>query len=135
MNPSHLQSLTEHHQNFKHQMKDLFQSDPERFQKFHLVFGDILVDYSKNLITAETLALLLKFLEEATQFSALRKGLFTGEKINFTEGRPVLHMLSNKFRFVLTLSALRNRANTPILVNGEDVMPEVLKRCYPHCPY
>lgn len=95
MIPSSWQSLTDHKATFTQQMKELFQADPERFNKFHLVFGDILVDYSKNLVTAETLGLLFKFLEQETQFNALRKGLFSGEKINFTEGRPVLHVYVN----------------------------------------
>jgi len=93
-------------------MKDLFQNDAKRFEKFHLQFQDILVDYSKNLIENETLDLLLKLAEEVN-LKKMIEAQFSGEKINFTEGRPVLHM------------ALRNRANTPVIVDGKDVMPEV----------
>jgi glucose-6-phosphate isomerase len=90
--PTSWQALSQHKANFNHEMKDLFHSDPERFNKFHLVFKDILVDFSKNLITSETMALLFQHLELHTPFNALRKGLFSGEKINITEGRPVLHV-------------------------------------------
>jgi len=77
-----------------------------------LMFQDILVDYSKNLVTTETMSLLLQLLQES-DFSKQRQNMFSGEKINFTERRPVLHI------------ALRNRSNIPILVNGMDVMEEV----------
>jgi glucose-6-phosphate isomerase len=93
-------SLNDHKAKFSDQLKDLFIADNERFNKFHLVFGDILVDYSKNLVTAETMALLFKFLGEETQFEKLRAGMFSGEKINFTEGRPVLHVYDEFQRVV-----------------------------------
>jgi glucose-6-phosphate isomerase len=93
-------------------MRDLFKDDPDRFQKFHLAFNDILLDFSKNRVTDETLALLLKLAREA-DVPGWAKKMFSGEKINITEDRAVLHI------------ALRNRSNTPIMVDGKDVMPEV----------
>ncbi|WP_119422834.1 glucose-6-phosphate isomerase [Rhodospirillaceae bacterium SYSU D60015] len=95
------------------QMRDLFAADPGRFQRFSAGFDDqLLLDYSKNRISAETLPLLLD-LARAADLEAWRGRMFAGEKINATEGRAVLHV------------ALRNRANTPILVDGRDVMPDV----------
>lgn len=94
-------------------LKDLFAQDPKRFDKFSLTFGgDILVDYSKNLITGETLSLLLALAEETDLRGAI-DAMFNGDKINMTEGRAVLH------------TALRNRSDRPIEVDGKDVMPEV----------
>jgi glucose-6-phosphate isomerase len=94
------------------QMRDLFEKDPSRFDKFSLQFNDILVDYSKNRITEETLQLLFDLAKER-DVKGWTEAMFKGEKINNTEGRAVLHV------------ALRNRSNTPILVDGKDVMPEV----------
>ncbi len=93
-------------------MRDLFQEDPERFNKFSLHHEDILVDFSKNIITAETLDLLLELAREVKLEDAVEK-MFSGDRINETEDRAVLHV------------ALRNRSNTPVLVNGKDVMPEI----------
>jgi len=93
-------------------MKDLFASDPDRFSKFSMEFEDILFDYSKNRITEETMDLLYK-LAEQQDVKGLAQKMFSGEKINNTEGRAVLHV------------ALRNQSNTPIMVDGKDVMPEV----------
>ncbi len=93
-------------------MKELFAKDPERFSKFSLRFQDVLVDYSKNRMTEETIQLLLGLANEAGLGDAIEK-MFCGDLINETEGRAVLHI------------ALRNRANTPIVVNGSDVMPDV----------
>ena len=93
-------------------MRDLFAADPKRFDKFSLRFGDILLDYSKNRITAETVPLLLDLAREVGLKDWIEK-MFRGEKINSTENRAVLHV------------ALRNRTNSPILVDGKDVMPEV----------
>ena len=94
-------------------LKDLFAQDPKRFDKFSLTFGgDILVDYSKNLITEETLKLLIDLAKETDLRSAI-DAMFNGEKINMTEGRAVLHV------------ALRNRSDRPVEVDGKDVMPEV----------
>ncbi|QHB84493.1 glucose-6-phosphate isomerase [Aeromonas veronii] len=94
-------------------LKDLFAQDPKRFDKFSLTFGgDILVDYSKNLITEETLKLLIDLAKETDLRSAI-DAMFNGDKINMTEGRSVLHV------------ALRNRSDRPIESDGKDVMPEV----------
>ncbi len=93
-------------------MRDLFAQDPQRFARFSLRFGDILFDYSKNRITDETMALLFDLARQAGLAEAT-EAMFTGQKINITEGRAVLHI------------ALRNRANRPIYVDGVDVMPEV----------
>ena len=105
--------LAGHYQEMKVvHMKSLFAADPERFAKFSLGFNDILVDYSKNIITEETRALLLDLAEELSLQEAIEK-MFTGDVINETENRAVLHV------------ALRNRSNNPIYVNGIDVMPKV----------
>jgi len=93
-------------------MKDLFREDPGRFEKFSIPFNDIFVDYSKNRVTEETLDLLIGLAEEAGLRDGIEK-MFTGDEINETEDRAVLHV------------ALRNRANTAIYVDGRDVMPEV----------
>ncbi|HDX8363709.1 TPA: glucose-6-phosphate isomerase [Aeromonas veronii] len=94
-------------------LKDLFAQDPKRFDKFSLTFGgDILVDYSKNLITEETLKLLVDLAKETDLRSAI-DAMFNGDKINMTEGRSVLHV------------ALRNRSDRPIESDSKDVMPEV----------
>ena len=93
-------------------MRELFAADPNRFEKFSIIFNDILFDYSKHRITDETLQLLLNLAQEMDVKGWADK-MFNGEAINFTENRSVLHI------------ALRNRSNRPILVNGNDVMPEV----------
>ena len=95
------------------QLSELFAADPARFDKFSTTYKDnILVDYSKNLITDETLDLLIDLAHEVDLRSAI-DAMFNGEKINHTEGRAVLH------------TALRNRSNRPVMVDGKDVMPEV----------
>lgn len=95
------------------QLSELFAADPARFDKFSATYKDnILVDYSKNLITDETLDLLIDLAHEVDLRSAI-DAMFNGEKINHTEGRAVLH------------TALRNRSNRPVMVDGKDVMPEV----------
>jgi glucose-6-phosphate isomerase len=95
------------------QLSDLFAADPARFDKFSTTYKDnILVDYSKNLITEETLDLLIDLAHDVDLRSAI-DAMFNGEKINQTEGRAVLH------------TALRNRSNRPVMVDGKDVMPEV----------
>ncbi len=105
--------LSEHFKQVKGlQMKELFLKDPERFSKFSIRFQDILADYSKNRITDETMQLLVGIAHECNLSDAIEK-MFSGDRINETEDRAVLHI------------ALRNRANTPILVDGKDVMPEV----------
>ncbi|MBB2146633.1 glucose-6-phosphate isomerase [Pedobacter sp. LMG 31464] len=93
-------------------LKDLFIEDEERFKKFSILFDDILVDFSKNRINDTTLALLLQLARECKLDDAI-KAMFSGDKINATEGRPVLHI------------ALRNQSNKAILVDGKDVMPDV----------
>ena len=94
------------------QMRDLFAKDAKRGETFSLRWKDILIDYSKNRITAETLSLLHQLLKEA-KVGELRDRMFRGEKINFTENRSVLHI------------ALRRPADQPLKVDGKDVMPEV----------
>lgn len=97
-------------------MRQLFDDDPGRFDKFSTSLtgqdGDILLDYSKNIITEKTMQLLFK-LARARGVEQMRDRMFSGEKINITEDRAVLHV------------ALRNRSNRPITVDGKDVMPDV----------
>ncbi|WP_412852421.1 glucose-6-phosphate isomerase [Ectothiorhodospira shaposhnikovii] len=93
-------------------MRELFRQDPQRFQRFSLQFEDILLDYSKNRITAETRDLLVE-LARAALVPQWRDRMFAGERINTTEDRAVLHV------------ALRNRGDRPMWVDGEDVMPRV----------
>ncbi len=93
-------------------MRDLFAKDPKRFETFSLEAGDIFLDYSKHRVTAETMKLLFS-LARQQKVEEWRGKMFAGDKINGTEQRAVLHV------------ALRNRSNTPILVDGKDVMPEV----------
>ena len=108
------QALQKHFDEMKDvTIADLFAKDGDRFSKFSATFGDqMLVDYSKNRITEETLAKLQDLAKECDLAGAI-KSMFSGEKINRTENRAVLHV------------ALRNRSDTPILVDGKDVMPEV----------
>ncbi len=93
-------------------MRTLFAEDPERGTRFTLEAGDIFADYSKNRVNAETMRLLAA-LANAVDLRQAIDDMFTGRKINETENRAVLHV------------ALRNRSNTPIRVDGKDVMPEV----------
>ncbi len=93
-------------------LKKLFADDPERFASFNLEACGILLDFSKNLITGETLALLTGLAQEAGLAQAIEE-MFSGAKINITEDRAVLH------------TALRNRSNTPVMVDDRDVMPDV----------
>ena len=105
--------LTEHFQQVKElQMRDLFAADPQRFERFSLRCGDLLLDYSKNRITEQTMQLLLELAQEC-DVKGWAQRMFSGEKINFTEQRAVLH------------TALRNRSNTPVMVDGKNVMPLV----------
>src|SRR5436305_11279529 len=106
-------ALESHFKQVEHlQMRDLFKEDPQRFDQFSLRFEDILLDFSKNRITEKTLALLFDLARES-DLKGWTEKMFTGQKINITEDRAVLHV------------ALRNRSNRPILVDGRDVMPEV----------
>ncbi len=93
-------------------IKDLFAKDAERFDKFSIYLGDILLDYSKNRINEETIALLIQLARECQLKDAI-DAMFNGEKINETEDRAVLH------------TALRNRSAKPVLTDGKDVMPEI----------
>ena len=106
-------NLQEEHSTLKNQhLRKLFGDDPDRFDKFHLVFEDILVDYSKNIVTAETMAKLVALARETKLDDAIA-AMFSGDSINHTEGRSVLHI------------ALRNQAEKAIEVDGSDVMPDI----------
>ncbi|MEZ8131408.1 glucose-6-phosphate isomerase [Enterovibrio norvegicus] len=107
-------SLTAHFEDAQDlTLSSLFANDPNRFDKFSVNFGDdILLDYSKNLISEQTLDKLFALADE-TELKTAIGAMFGGDKINQTEDRAVLHI------------ALRNRSNTPIMVDGEDVMPHV----------
>ncbi|OZI08090.1 glucose-6-phosphate isomerase [Siphonobacter sp. BAB-5385] len=111
-NPAYAKLLAHFEATQSVQIKELFAEDTERFNRFSTRFEDILLDYSKNRITEETKQLLLELAQGAELKDAIEQ-LFTGQKINATEDRAVLHV------------ALRNRSNTPIEVDGADVMPEV----------
>ncbi|MBF0258516.1 MAG: glucose-6-phosphate isomerase [Desulfamplus sp.] len=107
------QKLTKHYESMRSvHMKDLFAKESDRFQKFSIRWNDILVDFSKNIITSQTIDLLCKLALETDLKDAINK-MYSGDKINGTENRPVLHI------------ALRNMANIPIFVDGKDVMPDV----------
>ncbi|MCK4390370.1 MAG: glucose-6-phosphate isomerase [Desulfobacterales bacterium] len=106
-------ALEVHYQEIKQvHMRDLFKQDPQRFEKFSVTLNDILLDYSKNRITETTMSLLMELADQADVMGWTEK-MFTGEKINLTENRAVLHV------------ALRNRANRPVYADGKDVMPGV----------
>jgi glucose-6-phosphate isomerase len=109
------QKLQQHHAAIKStQLRELFKNDSERFRKFALRSGDIVFDYSKNIITDETIQLLLELAGECGVKDGIA-AMFGAEKINETEGRPVLH------------TALRNFSKQPVLAGGKDVMPDVKK--------
>lgn len=94
-------------------LRELFAADPKRFETFSVVEDDLLYDFSKTHVTAETLGLLVE-LAKACEVETRREAMFSGEKINTTENRAVLH------------TALRAPPGAKILVDGKDVMPEVL---------
>jgi len=96
----------------QHHMRDLFAADELRFERFSLQCCGLLLDYSKNIIDASTMDLLMKLAAER-DVEGWRQRMFSGEAINNTEGRAVLH------------TALRNRSDTPVMVDGRDVMPDV----------
>ena len=107
--------LQEHFNEMKDfSMIDAFESDRSRFEKFSIKFGDILFDYSKNRINEKTISLLTEFARHAGLKDAVNK-MFSGEKINFTEKRAVLH------------TALRSKSDKPVYVDGTNVMPEIKK--------
>ena len=107
--------LKNHFKDIHHKhMVDMFKEDPGRADRFSLIFNDILIDYSKNRINSETKKLLIELAEEVDLKGAINS-MFTGEKINLTERRAVLHV------------ALRNRLNAPIYVDKQDVMPDINK--------
>jgi glucose-6-phosphate isomerase len=116
INPTRTQSwkkLEAHAVNMKQvHMRELFSQDPNRFDSFSQTDGDLLFDYSKNIITAETLSLLNELAGECGLKDAI-KSMFEGEKINRTENRAVLH------------TALRNFSGAAVFTDGEDVMPKV----------
>jgi len=108
-------ALKTHHKQLANvHMRDLFAQDATRFDKFTLRFNDLLLDYSKNIVTDTTMQLLFNLARQA-ELTTWRERLFSDDKINFTENRAVLH------------TALRNRSNHPIKVAGRDVMPAVNK--------
>lgn len=94
------------------EMRDMFDADPNRFERFSIKFDNFLFDYSKNIVNEETMGLLFELAEE-TGVRELAEKMFSGEKINVTENRAVLHV------------ALRNRSDEPMKVDGYDVMPKV----------
>ena len=117
INPTNTQAwkaLEAHQSQLAHTtIADLFKQEQNRFNDYSLTFeNQILVDFSKNKINQETLKLLHQLAKESALGEAIN-AMFTGEKINRTENRAVLH------------TALRNRSNTPVYVDGKDVMPEV----------
>lgn len=119
INPTNTQAwflLKKHHDDemSRRHMRDLFAADKERFQKFSLVLGDILFDYSKNIINQKTLQLLLQLADDCKLNDAIHE-MFAGIRINETEQRSVLH------------TALRNFSDSAILVEGKDIMPRIRK--------
>ena len=107
------QGLVDHQRSMDNvHMRDLFTLDPQRFDQFSLKIDNLFLDYSKNRINRDSLNLLLKLARD-TGVELLRDQMFAGEIVNVTEQRASLH------------TALRNRTNHPVLINGEDVMPEV----------
>lgn len=105
--------LSQHFEQTKSlEMRRLFAENPQRFEQFSVRFEEILLDYSKNRITPETMRLLFELASECRLSEAIEK-MFSGDKINATENRSVLHV------------ALRNRSDRPVVVDGQDVMPDI----------
>jgi len=105
--------LERHFRWFKNtEMKDLFAADPKRAEKYSIALGSLFLDYSKNRFNEKTMRYLLDLAKEVKLGEHI-EAMFTGKKINITENRAVLH------------TALRNRQNTPVYVDGQDVMPEI----------
>jgi glucose-6-phosphate isomerase len=106
-------ALKAHYEEIKDvHMRDMFSDDENRFEKYSTHLNDILLDYSKNRIVDKSFKLLMDLARQAN-IEQWRDQMFSGEAINITENRSVLH------------TALRNRSNTPVMVDGKDVMPEV----------
>jgi len=106
--------LQEHYDSMQDMhMRDMFRDDPGRFVQFSLVFGDMLVDFSKNIIVEKTLDLLVGLAGEMQLKDAI-EDMFSGKRINETENRAVLH------------TALRNRSHDPVVLDGRDIMPDVI---------
>ena len=116
INPTETQAwnqLKEHFESVKSiEMKTLFEEDSDRFNKWSLRFEDMLLDYSKNRMTTKTLELLMDLAKECGLEDGIKQ-MFSGDKINITEQRAVLH------------TALRNFSDRRIEVDGEDIMPEI----------
>ncbi|OJY90913.1 MAG: glucose-6-phosphate isomerase [Sphingobacteriales bacterium 40-81] len=116
INPQHTQAwknLSGYYNSIKDKkIKTLFQENPSRFEQYSVVFDDILFDYSKNLVDDKGMTLLFSLAKECRLNEAI-EAMFTGEKINQTENRSVLH------------TALRNFSGKPVLSDGRDVMPDV----------
>jgi len=107
------QALQQHHDEMKTaQMKELFATDADRYSKFSVTNNDFVFDYSKNIVSEQTLTLLIQLANECGLPDAIQ-AMFAGEKINVTENRAVLH------------TALRNFSGKPVLNDGKDVMPDV----------
>lgn len=105
--------LTQHAKNIKKRhLRDFFEDNPSRADEFSIKFDNLYFDYSKNNITDRTLKFLFS-LAKTAKLDRYIQDMFNGEKINFTENRPVLHV------------ALRNRSNRPIYVDGKDIMPQI----------
>lgn len=106
-------NLQAHYESIQHTtIKELFEANPKRFEQFSIQYPSLLIDYSKNRINAETIQLLVDLAKETGVDEAIQQ-MFNGDQINVTEGRAVLH------------TALRNRSNDEVLVDGEDVMPKI----------
>lgn len=107
------QALLKHYDEIKQvHMRDMFEQDQQRFEKYSIQLNDILYDYSKNRINDTTLELLLELAKEVN-LSDWIEGMFQGEKINHTEHRAVLH------------TALRDQGNQPLMLDGVDILPEI----------
>lgn len=113
LNIAEWQSLDRHYSDVKYlSMREQFALDSNRFERFSVQSGELLLDYSKNRITQETIEKLVA-LARGLKLNDWIERMYSGDMINHTEGRAVLH------------TALRNRSNIPVMVDGEDVMPAV----------
>ena len=114
INKSRAWKRLEHHYKSmrKVEMRDMFRKDPQRAERYSINLEGLTLDYSKNRINDRTMKYLLALAKERKLDEKIEE-MFRGERINITEHRPVLHV------------ALRNRSNTPIYVDGKDVMPEI----------